>query len=229
MPLSLATEPLTKIFHTRPPVSFTRPVRTKNILADKIQLFDVSAEFKSQDHAKTMRNLMKSEEEDSYGEECWYSGSCVRVVEDLVIFSGNDGSLKVAKLLEDERKVFNKVPGDVAQISDKKLEFSRILSLDIQSEGKSEILVSARHRWGVGIFCISEVADEGQVIRRVQRIPCSEGSIDLQILSPSSGGGVAGDHVREVVGAAGHRSQACTSRWERNQDWNWFSCVRMFS
>ena len=157
MPLSLATEPLTKIFHTRPPVSFTRPVRTKNILADKIQLFDVSAEFKSQDHAKTMRNLMKSEEEDSYGEECWYSGSCVRVVEDLVIFSGNDGSLKVAKLLEDERKVFNKVPGDVAQISDKKLEFSRILSLDIQNEGRGRILVGARHRWWVGLFFISEV------------------------------------------------------------------------
>ena len=64
------------------------------------------------------------------------------------IWLGNDGSLKVAKLMGDDIGAFNKVPGEMARLSDKKLDFSRILSLDIQNVGKDEILVKTRHRWG---------------------------------------------------------------------------------
>ena len=147
MPLSLAMEPITQLFQARPLVSFTRPVQTKTLVNGE-QLQHVSAQFKRLEHVKTMRNLIKSEEEDLYGPECWYSGSCVRVVGDLIIWSGNDGSLKVAKLMGDDIGAFNKVPGEMARLSDKKLDFSRILSLDIQNVGKDEILVKTRHRWG---------------------------------------------------------------------------------
>ena len=177
MPLSLATEPIIQKFQTKPPVSFVRPIPAKDILIDHADKLDgVTEQFKNSCKIKAMRNLVKRNEDDHYGQECWYSGSCVRVVDDLVLFAGNDGRLRVAKLMDDERRVFNKVPGDVVSLGDKKLEFSRILSLHVKSQRDmgGVVLVGARHRWGVGLFRIEEVG-EGQEMRRVQRIPCSEG------------------------------------------------------
>ena len=128
------------------------------------------------------------------------------MVGDLIIFSGNNGSLKVAKLMEDDVGAFNKVPGEVAQLSDKKLEFSRILSLDIQNEGKDEILVGARHRWGAGIFSIGEAADQGQEMKRVQRIPCSEGLASTTFLPRNNIGCLARDGVLAIWDiSTGHR------------------------
>ena len=179
MPLTLATEPIIQKFQSKPPVSFAHPVPTKGILLNKAsQLDDPSALFKYRIKNYKMRNLVKRNEEDHYGQECWYSGSCLRVVEDLILFTGNNGRLRVAKLMEDERRVFDKVPGDVVSVGDRKLKFGRILSLHVQSQGilNGGLVVGARYRWGVGLFRILEDGEgDGQTLGQVQMIPCSEG------------------------------------------------------
>ena len=75
---------------------------TKDILLNNAgQLDDLSARFRIQANVYNMRNLVKRNEDDQHGQACWFSGSCVvRVVEDLVIFTGNNDRLRVvAKLM----------------------------------------------------------------------------------------------------------------------------------
>ena len=159
MPLTLATEPIIQKFQSMPPVSFAQPVPTKAILLNKAgQLDDLSARFRCRLKNYYMRNLVKRNEDDHHGQECWYSGSCVRVVEDLVIFTGNNGRLRVAKLMEDERRIFGKVPGEVVTVGDRKLKFGRILSLHLQNQKalNGGLVVGARYRWGMGLFRIAE-------------------------------------------------------------------------
>ena len=72
---------------------------------------------------------IKFEKSDPYGRECWYSGSCVRVVGDTVMFTGNDGVLRVSMMVEDDRGVFEQVPGEETLFRDKKLGHERIQPL----------------------------------------------------------------------------------------------------
>ena len=98
------------------------------------------------------------------------------MVEDLVLFTGNNGRLRVAKLMEDERRVFDKVPGDVVSVGDRKLKFGRILSLHVQSQGtvNGGLVVGAMYRWGMGLFRIAGDENGGQTLGEVHTIPCSE-------------------------------------------------------
>ena len=161
-------EPIIQKFQSKPTVSFVHPIPARDILfVHAHKLDEVNEKFKNSCKIKAMRNSVKRNEDDHYGPECWYSGSCIKVVD--------DGRLRVAKLMDDERRVFNKVVGDVVGLGDKKLELSRILSLHVKSQRDlgGGALVEARHRWGVGV---------GQEMRRVQRIPCSEGMASTTFL-----------------------------------------------
>ena len=101
---------------------------------------------------------------DPYGRESWYSGSCIKVEGDLVFFTGNDGFLRVSRMAEDDRGVFDDTPGIEVKIPHRKLDFERILSLYTSEETSSgSYHVAARRRHGLSVYSVTE-AD--QVKRR---------------------------------------------------------------
>lgn len=59
------------------------------------------------------------------------------------MFTGNDGVLCVSMIVEDDRGVFEQVPGEKTLFRDKKLWYERILSPSLLFLDTSAIFVSA--------------------------------------------------------------------------------------
>ena len=94
---------------------------------------------------------------DPYGRESWYSGSCVRVRDDLVFFTGNDGYLRVSRMTKDDRGVFDDTPGQEVKVPHGKLGFERILSLHTSEEtSNNSYLVAARRRHGISVYSVTQ-------------------------------------------------------------------------
>ena len=104
---------------------------------------------------------------DPYGRESWYSGSCIKVEGDLVFFTGNDGFLRVSRMAEDDRGVFDDTPGIEVKIPFSKLGFERILSLHTSEETLSNSYhVAARRRHGLSVYSVTE-ADQVKIYKRI--------------------------------------------------------------
>ena len=116
---------------------------------------------------------IKFEKSDPYGRECWYSGSCVRVVGDTVMFTGNDGVLRVSMMVEDDRGVFEQVPGKETLFRDKKLGHERILSIhpNNEADGDQNFHVGVRYRHGVKVYKVTG----GDTFSSAWRLPSSAG------------------------------------------------------
>ena len=108
---------------------------------------------------------------DPYGRESWHSGSCVRVEGDMVFFTGNDGFLRVSRMVEDDRGVFDDTPGTEVKIPHGKLGFERILSLATSQTETHSFQVAARRRHGVSVYSVIEA----DTVRRGPSLPCSRG------------------------------------------------------
>lgn len=65
------------------------------------------------------------------------------MVGDTVMVTGNDGVLRVSMMVEDDRGVFEQVPGEKTLFRDKKLWYERILSPSLLFLDTSAIFVSA--------------------------------------------------------------------------------------
>ena len=122
---------------------------------------------------RLMRQRIKADLNDSYGRECWYGGSCVKVVGDLVMFTGNDGNFRVSMMVDDDRGVFDQTPGREIYFRDEKLSHGRIYSIhpNIEDGDASNFYVGVRFRHGVVVYGVSG----GQDVFYIRRLPSSVG------------------------------------------------------
>ena len=109
---------------------------------------------------------------ESYGRDCHYSGSCVKVINDLIIFTGNDGKMRVSKFMDSESSIFDEVPGPGVRIGDSLLSSSRIYSLHPRLVDGS-VMSLARHRLGVSVYSVQGWRTGS--VSRVTRLPVSAG------------------------------------------------------
>ena len=137
---------------------------------------------------------------DHYGRECGHSGSCIQVINDLVLFTGNDGKLRVSRLEDSASSLFSRLPGPAVTISEPALTSSRILSLHPRVSSDGSLAVLARYRQGVALFSLQEREGPDWVrsLRSVPpSLPVSEGLASVcwtntrRVLTVSSAGEVS--------------------------------------
>ena len=204
LPLFNPLEPLERRCRRLPPLSGGRlPLgggNRRNVNMCKVKSQDYEL-LKSPLHDSYSRTYNCSAREralpdmyDSYGRECHYSGSCVRVINDLIIFTGNDGKMRVSNFVDSESSIFDEVPGPGVRIRDSRLSSSRIFSLHPRPVDEG-VRVLARHRHGVAVYHVTGC--RVGTVRRLTSLPCSAGlasvcwtSTDC-VASVDSGGCVA--------------------------------------
>jgi len=89
-------------------------------------------------------NLIKME---SCGKENLFNGSCVKIMDDKVIYTGNDGFLRIGLLDESFQKIIKHF-----QNTDISFGLSRIYSLDVRKTDSTSYLIAARYQTGVAYF-----------------------------------------------------------------------------
>ena len=132
-------------------------------------------------HLKKIPNIVDSntnylfeEKYNPYGPEYLYGGSCVRVVGNFVLFAGNVGDLNVAQLINDQKRVFNRIPGDKGQIFSSKFKKSRIYNIHVNNrEFNENLLIATRYQYGVAVYCAKTNEDVDVQIQQVQQLPVS--------------------------------------------------------
>ena len=147
LPLTNPQTPLTSTCRRRPPLSGQRlPVfsyrrRSRNRLNNRFTA-----------RSEAMPDLV-----DSYGRECGYSGSCVQVSNDLILYTGNDGRLVVSRLKDSPSPLFPRLPGPAVTISEPSLAASsRLLSLHPRVSSEGRLAVLGRYRQGVALFSVQQ-------------------------------------------------------------------------
>ena len=111
---------------------------------------------------------------ENYGRECQTSGSCVHLINDLIIFTGNDGKLRVARLEDSDSPLFSRLPGPAVTICDPALSSSsRILSLHPRVCSDGSVTVLARYRQGAALFSVQETEGEREGPGWVKSVPPS--------------------------------------------------------
>eukprot|EP00088_Acartia_fossae_P046248 TRINITY_DN4992_c0_g2_i1.p1 TRINITY_DN4992_c0_g2~~TRINITY_DN4992_c0_g2_i1.p1 ORF type:complete len:727 (+),score=104.61 TRINITY_DN4992_c0_g2_i1:54-2234(+) len=103
-----------------------------------------------------------------YGLENMFNKSCVRIVDDFIFYTGNDGLLRISKFSGDTEELNN----IDAIVSDKKFDHTRIYSLDVRSVGDECYLIAARYRFGISYWSF-----DGKTCSPVASFAQSGGSI----------------------------------------------------
>ena len=209
LPLTKPQAPLQTTTRRRPPLSGQRlPLYSLNHLgplnSNKRNFFDHHLLPKAS-HSNVQQDVARSEAVpdlvENYGRESQYSGSCVQIIQDLIVFTGNDGKLRVSRLEDSDSPLFSRLPGPSVNISDPALTSSRIFSLHPRVCSDGSVAVLARYRQGVALFSVQETEEEregpGWVRSLSPSLPVSGGLASVcwtntrQVATVSCGGELA--------------------------------------
>lgn len=153
------------IAYTYDPMKDRSSSSSKNKLLDKFQTIVDRSKY---DHYGRCQNI---------------GGSCVKVYDNKMFYSGNDGRLRISYLHEEKTRLLSRASGDIVEVRDKKLDFSRIVSLSLGDDKSSHNkLVGARRlSFGASIFKIYEHEDRSEYVEKILSIPSNDSfaSIDF--------------------------------------------------
>ena len=211
LPLTNPQVPLKTSTRRRPPLSGQRlPLYSLTAFGDiqhqkrKLLQSPLPKSFNSNFQHFVAQSEAMSDLTEDYGRECETSGSCVHLINDLIIFTGNDGKLRVARLKDSDSPLFSRLPGPAVTISDPALSSSsRILSLHPRACSDGSVTVLARYRQGAAIFSIQETEGERERPGWVRSVPPS---------LPVSDGLASVCWTLEHLGPSPDRSSRCPLR-----------------
>jgi len=113
--------------------------------------------FKTKEKILTSAKMQLSSLADfqSYGDENMFNGSCVRVIDEFIFYTGNDGIVHIKKLSSLDQCCYFKTDANdhienIDSCTDKSLNHTRIYSLDVRKvSNERDFLIAARYRYGV--------------------------------------------------------------------------------
>jgi len=132
-------------------------------------------------HVVRLKTLMEEHDNDPYGPENLYSGSCIAVHGGLVLHTAGPQVL-LTELAPDASRRFPRAPrrAPATAPSCAPLATTPVYSLDTKEEGGA-VLVAARHRLGAAVLRVE--GEEGeQEVALVGALPCSKGAAASALL-----------------------------------------------
>ena len=167
-----------------------------------------------------LTSYVKHARTDPYGDENLFDGgSCVRLVNDVLMFTDYEGRLKLSKLVSADEGVFSQVPDDPITVTDKTCQkrlIDRIYDIVPDRDG-TEQLMACRQSHGLLVYNVSDTDH----VTELPTLPCSPG---LSSLCWSSGDLVTSDQAGVVTTwdlETRMKLFSCSAP-ERRSDW---SCV----
>jgi len=191
LPLSRPHRPLHSRSTAKPPfedgrIPHSREQGKQRLLFRVSDLRDNRAMLKDRHTVNTMMRLMEEHDNDPYGPENLYSGSCVQVHGDQVFHTDWRGRLLVTELGEDQSRRLPRAPigKPVTGPSCRPLAHTRVYSIETKEDGMKEgcLLVLAKHRLGAALSRVTTGEDGDMSWANVRGFPCSKGAAAASLL-----------------------------------------------
>jgi len=124
---------------------------------------------------------IKRFQNDPYGPENLYNGTCVDVSGDVLVHTGNDGQI-VANKLKNDGNSFEKIKSSSVILGEEeRLKFTRIFSVSA-GRGDNVGLVGARYRYGATFFNLEEDSEGLPRLNKFYSLPSAKEAVEQTFL-----------------------------------------------
>lgn len=129
---------------------------------------------------------MKRFQDDPFGPENLYNGTCVDVSGDVLVYTGNEGQV-VANKLSSGGDAFEKIKSCSVIGEEERLKFTRIFSVSA-GRGDNFGLVGARYKYGATFFNLEEGSEGLPILNKFYSLPAAKEAVEMIFLPDMKSG-----------------------------------------